>query len=374
LEVSLISDPKARTWDEVASFHRAAAELADARGTNSNFGANVPIYASGGDSPGEVFVRSKAFERVRAMVPDGTSTVRPFTTEPVQLGSMRALLITTGAPISRPTYQGILEPGTVRPLFLRDLVTVKPVRDTNTVEYSAETGRGLSAAPVAESTALTGSSGTKPEGSLTFVVNTAPIRTIALYLPVTTKVLADSAELRAYIDDYLREALALALEDQMLTGNGSGQNFTGILSTAGIGNATAQGGEQGFDVLRRARRLVQVNGRTEPNGVVAHPNDAEKLDIMKTAEGVYYSGGPVTNAMGFPAIWGMPVIISDALTAGTALVGDFRRAVLFDREQTTISVGTINDQFIRNQVSILGEVRCAFAVLRPAAFSTATIP
>jgi HK97 family phage major capsid protein len=64
----------------------------------------------------------------------------------------------------------------------------------------------------------------------------------------------------------------------------------------------------------------------------------------------------------------MPVVETDALAAGTMLVGDFSKAVLFDRQAVSISVGTINDQFTRNLVTVLCEMRAAFAVVRPTAF------
>jgi hypothetical protein len=51
------------------------------------------------------------------------------------------------------------------------------------------------------------------------------------------------------------------------------------------------------------------------------------------------------------------------------LVGDYQRgATLWDRERSSISVGFINDQFIRNQRTILAEARAAFGVRRPGAF------
>ncbi|MEX0755001.1 MAG: phage major capsid protein [Actinomycetota bacterium] len=67
-------------------------------------------------------------------------------------------------------------------------------------------------------------------------------------------------------------------------------------------------------------------------------------------------------------MWGLPVVESEAISAGTALVGDFRKAVLFDRQNFTIVVGTVGDDFIRNIVRILAETRAGFAVLRPKAF------
>jgi HK97 family phage major capsid protein len=76
---------------------------------------------------------------------------------------------------------------------------------------------------------------------------------------------------------------------------------------------------------------------------------------------------PFANAQ--RVLFGVPLVISEACPQGFALVGDFRKAVLFDRQETTIAVGTVSDDFIRNIVRVLGEARAAFGVLRPAAFT-----
>jgi HK97 family phage major capsid protein len=89
----------------------------------------------------------------------------------------------------------------VRPPELRDLLTHIPVT-SDRVEYVKENTRVAAAAPVAEATATTGTSGTKPEGGITFQKITEGIRTIALWVPATTRVIADPPQLRAYIDEY----------------------------------------------------------------------------------------------------------------------------------------------------------------------------
>ncbi|MEX0755300.1 MAG: phage major capsid protein [Actinomycetota bacterium] len=63
------------------------------------------------------------------------------------------------------------------------------------------------------------------------------------------------------------------------------------------------------------------------------------------------------------------MVETDAMPAGSALVGDFTRAILWEREAVNIAVGTVMDDFIRNIVRVLGEMRAAFAVVRPTAFS-----
>jgi hypothetical protein len=69
-----------------------------------------------------------------------------------------------------------------------------------------------------------------------------------------------------------------------------------------------------------------------------------------------------------PRLWGVPVVETDAMAAGTALVGDFAKAMLFDRQSIAIALGTINDQFVRNLVTVIGEIRAGFGVVRPSAF------
>jgi hypothetical protein len=46
--------------------------------------------------------------------------------------------------------------------------------------------------------------------------------------------------------------------------------------------------------------------------------------------------------------------------------------VLFDRHSLVITLGTINDEFLRNMVTVLEEIRPGFGVIRPAAFVKAT--
>ena len=104
-----------------------------------------------------------------------------------------------------------------------------------------------------------------------------------------------------------------------------------------------------------------------PTAYVIHPNDVEDLDLLTDNEERYYFGGPV--GVGVPRLWGVPIVESEAMTEGTAMVAQWDLAVLWDREQTNLLVSdSHSDFFIRNLVAILAEMRAAFGVLRPAAF------
>ena len=61
------------------------------------------------------------------------------------------------------------------------------------------------------------------------------------------------------------------------------------------------------------------------------------------------------------------------MTENTALVGDFRQAVLWEREGVSLAVSDQHaDYFVRNLLAILAEMRAAFGVLDPEAFCTVT--
>jgi HK97 family phage major capsid protein len=102
---------------------------------------------------------------------------------------------------------------------------------------------------------------------------------------------------------------------------------------------------------------------------VLNPTDAQNIDLKVNNEANHFTG-PGPYGIGAPRLWGVPVVETDALTAGTALVRDFFKAVLFDRQLLAITLGTINDQFVRNMVTVLGEIRAGFGVIRPSAKAT----
>jgi HK97 family phage major capsid protein len=100
---------------------------------------------------------------------------------------------------------------------------------------------------------------------------------------------------------------------------------------------------------------------------VLNPADAEAVDLAKDGENRYYYGGP--QAIGQRTLWGVPVVESESQGEGTGLLGDFSKAVIWDREQTTVTMTDSHaDFFIRNLVAILAEERLAFGVVRPSAF------
>ena len=283
----------------------------------------------------------------------------------------------TGTPGSFGTIQrdAIVVPP-MRTKRVRDLF---PTRTTTAavIEYFRMTGFVNNAAAVSERSGTPANFTAKPQSSFTFVGEQAPVRTLAHWEAAHRNVLADEPQLRSIIDNELMYGLRLQEDSQILNGNGTGENLTGVLQTSGIQtydwsdgaySSVAGLSDTKADAIRRAATLSFL-AYYEPTGVVLHPNDWEDIELTKDGNGAYVVA--VSVAMGGEQkLWRIPVVDTPAIAEGTALVGAFGTgAQLYDREQASIRISEQHaDFFVRNAIVILAEQRLALAVKRPEAF------
>jgi len=373
--------------DRCAQFN----EYADARDRHEsmrkalNTPGNPPDYGNPRDphqeqkqhSIGQQFIESKEWkEYVEFLkgggerVPDTRFGIDSPNVEVKTLLTGTELRLDGGSGIVRPDYQGIV-PFFLRPLSMRDIVTVGST-DSDQVDFTRITGFTNNAAPTAEATtgALDSSSGMKPESAISTEHVKENVRTIPHWIPVTRRALADAAQMRTYIDNFLIQGAEIVLEDQMVTGDGTGENLLGLDNTPNItlqAPILTSGDVDFLKTARQARTKVRTVGRAVANAYVMHPEDWEQFDVLTAGTtGQFYFGGPMQ--MGSPRLWGLPVVESEAILKGTFYVGDMKQAVLWDRERANIRVSdSPNNYFLRNIVAILCQLRAAFGVLRPPA-------
>lgn len=269
-----------------------------------------------------------------------------------------------------------------RPLMIRQVIT-PGTTTTDTIEYAKVVSVTNAAAPVAEATtadkigsgtpAVTAvQAGVKPQSAMTTVRQTAVVKTIAHWIPVTKRALSDAAQVMTLIDNFLQYGLEEKLEDQIISGNGTGENFTGLANTSGL---QAQAYDlNAFQTTRKAKTLVRLVGKSVPNAFVLNPYDVQTMDLLQDNMARFYFGGPADTG-DLQTLWGLPVIESLAVPQGTGYVGDWRKAILWDREQASITVtDSHEDFFVRNLVAILAELRAAFGVIQPNAFVKISFP
>lgn len=326
-------------------------------------------------SPGQQFIDGAEYKQHQQWGSfNGESPVREFgiTMRDMNLLETRTLLqggaTASGGGFVTPDYR----PGFVdirqRMLTVLDLVTRIPT-GSDTISYVIEDTFTNSAAFTAEATATTGTSGSKPESALAYHRATATVKTLAHWIPVTNRMLADAPQIRGVIDSRLLLGLDLALETQVISGNGSGENLTGINTTSNI-LTQAMGTDTNIDAIFKAMVKVMISGLLYPNATVVHPLQYQNIRLTRESQATATQGGYLLGPpgmIGTPTLWGNPLVLSLGQTSGSMTVADYSSQTmnLFDREESSVRVGFISDQFVRNMQTLLAELRAAFLVWRP---------
>lgn len=246
-----------------------------------------------------------------------------------------------------------------RRLTVRDLLSQGRM-DGNTLEYVKETGFTNGAAPVAEA-AL------KPSSDVKLDLVTTSAKVIAHWMKASKQVLDDISQLRSMIDQRLLYGLAYVEETQLLNGDGTGQNLNGIIPQATAYSAPITLSSPTSIDMIRLMMLQAALAEYPATGTVMHPSDWAWIETLKDTTGRYIIGNPQGSIS--PTLWGLPVVTTPAMTVDKVLTGAFRLgAQVFDRWDARIEAAYVDDDFIRNLITILSEERLALAVYRPEAF------
>lgn len=245
-----------------------------------------------------------------------------------------------------------------RTLFVRDLLGVGR-SDTPTYEYIKETGFTNAADVVAEGAA-------KPQSDIQLSLVTTTAKVIAHHMKASRQVLSDVQQLKSVIDQRLIYGLKLKEEQQILSGDGTGQNLLGLIPQAtAYAPPTAPVAQTHIDALRLAM-LQAVLAQYPASAHILHPTDWAAIEMVKDSTGRYIIGDP--NSLRGPTIWGLPVVATPAMTVKKFLTGAYDLAAqIFDLWDARVETGFVNDDFTKNLVTILGEERLMLAVYRPEA-------
>lgn len=232
---------------------------------------------------------------------------------------------------------------------------------TNTFSYVRQTVRTNNAAPVVDGA-------TKPISVFTVAEIEDRVRVIAhLSEPTPERFFADSSGLLRFLESEMMYGLLSAIETQIVSGTGVGENMTGILNTSGI--VLQPFATDVPTTLRKARTALEISGEI-PTGFVMHPADVETIDLARAgAAGPWLMSEPTRG----PVFGDLPIVPSIAVPAGTALLGDWNLVELVVREDMAMDADRSGTLFQTNQVQWRLEGRYGLAVLRPGAFARVTL-
>jgi HK97 family phage major capsid protein len=318
---------------------------------------------------GQQFVASAAGEFFRQKRHHGTRNWSAPVAE-LDASFLRAATLTSDPASGGKLIQADVRPGILplptRRLTVRDLLA-PGTTDSNAVTYMVEKTFTNAAAAVAEGAA-------KPESALIFDQVTDLVQKIAHWLPVTEEMLEDVSQIMSYIDARLRVGIEQTEEDQLLNGNGTPPNISGILDRVGLTAPHVRvDPETNVDAIFIQMMAIFNASLVMPDGHVINPANWTKIMLAKDSTGNYFGAGPFAGPLA-ANLWGLPVSVTPAIVAGTALTGAFKsQAQIFDKGGIRVEASNSHaDFFIKNLVAIRAEERLALAVYRPSAFGTTT--
>lgn len=185
------------------------------------------------------------------------------------------------------------------------------------------------------------------------------VEKVTAYIKVSTEMLDDVDFMRSEINNELVELIMLKADQQIYEGNGTSPQLKGILSSAQSISFGALAGTildaNKLDALRAAYAQIATNQFTTPTEIVMHPEDAASLDLEKGTDGHYIM--PPFSTANRATVKGVPIVENTLVTAGNFLIGDFTKSNVRIRKALSISVGYENDDFTKNLVTILAEMR-----------------
>lgn len=211
---------------------------------------------------------------------------------------------------------------------------------------------------------MTAEGALKTQTDFDLVEANCEVKKVTAFIKVSKEMVEDIPFMQGEINGELMELVELKLDQQILSGDGLGDNLTGILANAtpfAAGSfALSVTSANNSDVLRIA--IAQVyNNNFMPDYILLNPEDCAAMQLTKGTDGIYTYPMFIEGADGITRVKGIPVVENPGVTAGTYLVGDFTKSNLRMREEMNVQIGYVNDDFTKNLMTVLCETRaCHF--------------
>ena len=211
---------------------------------------------------------------------------------------------------------------------------------------------------------MTAEGALKTQTDFDLVEASCQVKKISAFIKVSKEMVEDLPFMEGEINGELIELVELKLDEQILSGDGLGDNLTGIIANAiaftpGPTFAVLVPEANQADVLRIAIAQIQ-NNNFDADYIILNALDAAAMDLIKDSTGNYTYGMTIT-IDGTTRVKSVPVIVNSGMPQGDYLVGDFSKSNLRIRENVNVQVGYVNDDFTKNLMTILAEMRaCHF--------------
>jgi HK97 family phage major capsid protein len=263
--------------------------------------------------------------------------------------------MTTGADFTGEVIPADRVPGykydPTRPVHIRQLIPQGSTA-SDVVRFVKESGYSNGAGATAEGTTLT-------QSDFDMTASDANVRKIGTYFRISEEMLADTPQLTSYLSARAPEKLLEVEDTQIISGDGTGVNLSGITTDAAAFDLTGEFADavdsaNEFDVLIASLNQLAIANYTA-DAIMLHPTDFHKILLLKDTTAEYIKKDVYQGLQ--PTFNGVRVVLSTAITSGTFLVGNFAQGTqLWVRDNVNVEFfredGTnVRDGFVTVRVS-----------------------
>lgn len=189
---------------------------------------------------------------------------------------------------------------------------------------------------------------------------------VASFFGISEDMMDDLSWVIGEINDAAQYDLKLQEETQLLSGNGSENNLTGLFNR----EIQTMNKDELSDADRLSKAALQITTTTnfQADAYVMNPLDFWKLTIAKDANGNYL------NLTDGAKLWNIPTVATAAITEGTALVGAFKSAKVLRKGGLVVKMtDSDTDDFLHFKQKCRVSERLGLQVKYPKAFVKVTL-
>ena len=215
------------------------------------------------------------------------------------------------------------------------------------------------------------------------VAVTSPMKKVTALWKQTDEILSDAPRFVSHVNARAGYRLDCKVEDQILAGDGTGANLTGLVNVSGIGSASAEALNMDFieSLLDERTKIRKATPNFNVDTLLLADEDYDALMKLKNNADQYVLGGPTGFVYGQGVsigknLWNtITMVPTPALTSGTAILGAFKAGATVYSHVTgrRFDVGYDGEDFSHGRVSFRAYQRLCLAVEYPAAFTKYTV-
>ena len=241
--------------------------------------------------------------------------------------------------------------------------------DQHSIKYMVQTTRTATAVVNKAEGAASG------EAVMEWTERTEEMREIPGHIPVTEIQLEDEPQVRAIIDMDLKLMVMQRLDGQLITGNGTAPNISGMGDTRNSVtpveyNWAVSGSARNdqIDDMKKAKTSLTLTGRVQPNVAYLHHEIWDEIALSETTSAGYYLGSPANDFV--ERVWGLPVVLTDHLDSGVTsgdvggFLADTMYLRLWVRRGIHSEVGLSGTDFVKRQLTIRAAIRACLQARR----------